>query len=76
MVDLISQCDFCKHIYSVDKELPTVKDYKCKAFPKGIPEVIIDNEHDHTKPYPGDNGIRYEPYGDPSKVYDPRKANL
>jgi hypothetical protein len=35
--------------------------FKCKAFIKGIPEEIILNEHDHTKPFKGDNGIRFEP---------------
>ena len=32
----------------------------CKAFPKGIPAVIWNGENDHTRPYPGDNGIRFE----------------
>lgn len=32
----------------------------CKAFPSGIPrELMLRGEHD--TPYPGDNGIRYEP---------------
>lgn len=33
----------------------------CAAFPDGIPEAIITGEVDHSKPYPGDNGFRYEP---------------
>lgn len=45
-------CYICKH-YS--------KDNKCSAFPKGIPAKILLNEADHRKPYPGDNGTRYEP---------------
>lgn len=34
---------------------------QCEAYPKGIPVRIVTGEHDHREPYPGDNGIRYEP---------------
>ena len=44
-------CDSCRHLLDNDK---------CDAFPDGIPEPILTGEHDHTKPYPGDGGIRYE----------------
>ena len=33
---------------------------RCAAFPKGIPEKILSGEHDHTKLYEGDNGIRFK----------------
>lgn len=32
----------------------------CKAFPDGIPLEITTGRHNHRKPFPGDNGIRYE----------------
>lgn len=34
----------------------------CKAFGREqIPLPIWDGENDHTEPYPGDGGIRFEP---------------
>lgn len=47
-----TQCPTCKH-YSGQ--------LKCLAFPKGIPQRILTGKHDHTRPYDGDKGIRYEP---------------
>jgi len=39
--------------------------YYCEAFgDKPIPNEIGMNEFDHTKPYPGDNGLRFEPNPD------------
>jgi len=46
------QCPSCKHYLGLSE---------CEAFPDGIPEQIITGEHDHTEPYPGDSGIRFEP---------------
>jgi|WetSurMetagenome_2_1015567.scaffolds.fasta_scaffold457808_2 hypothetical protein len=42
---------------------PTEEDYglKCKAFPDGIPDAIINSRIIHTTAYPGDNGIVFEP---------------
>ena len=46
----LSDCVTCKHW----------KQGKCAAFPDGIPDAILDNTHDHRKPYPGDHGFRWE----------------
>lgn len=50
-MDINLQCALCVHLK---------KDLKCEAFPGGIPEKIIVGEHDHKKPFKGDNGIRFE----------------
>lgn len=34
----------------------------CKAFPEGIPEIILSGKFKHTKPFKGDRGLRYN-YG-------------
>jgi hypothetical protein len=50
------KCLSCKHLTSVQYAKRA-----CKAYPKGIPDAIWLNDHDHTKPYRGDGGIQYEP---------------
>ncbi len=53
-------CFKCKHFqdYRVtnDGAIPI-----CAAFPNKIPDKIFFEGRDHTKPYPGDHGIQFEP---------------
>jgi len=46
------QCQFCRHYWGARY---------CEAYKEGIPEEVFLGEHDHTEPFPGDGGTRYEP---------------
>ena len=53
------KCSLCKNrFYQNGEQYPTCT---CKAFPDGIPVEIMREKVDHEKPYPGDNGIQFEP---------------
>lgn len=52
-VNAARQCATCKN------HIPST--WTCKAFPKGITEEIYRGRHDHSQPFPGDNGILYNP---------------
>lgn len=51
----LPQCALCRHF---NTENPS--EQNCTAFPDGIPADILHNRFDHTAPYPGDAGIRFE----------------
>lgn len=50
-------CMKCRHLF---ENSPGQYGFRCAAFPHGIPEEILSGEVKHTRPYPGDNGIRFE----------------
>ncbi len=52
---IIPICNLCKNRRLQEPGIT------CNAFPKGIPDAILDNESDHRKPFKGDGGIRFEP---------------
>lgn len=54
MPALSSVCGRCEH-YSLRSG-----ERVCKAFPDEIPMAIWMGENDHTMPYEGDHGIRFE----------------
>lgn len=56
MIAMSTQCEGCKHML--------IRNTTCKAYPDGIPNTIVSGAHDHTTPYPGDNGILFEDNGE------------
>nr|PZN08600.1 MAG: hypothetical protein DIU64_10235 [Caldicoprobacter oshimai] len=51
------QCVRCKYWMGIAEDFIGSS---CKAF-KRIPREILEGKHDHRLPFPGDNGIRFEP---------------
>lgn len=53
----------CRHFTGVklDGQEESTERVVCEAFPDGIPDEIAYGENLHTSPFPGDNGIQYEP---------------
>lgn len=51
------KCLECVHL---KKNPYTVGSIPCTAFPKGIPDEILESRVSHTKPYPGDHGIQFK----------------
>ena len=47
----IPVCNNCIHY---------IKNDICNAF-ENIPDEILNGKNDHSKPFPGDNGILFEP---------------
>ena len=52
IMDMSIQCLACNNLHN---DMTT-----CRAFKKGIPVKILAGHWDHTKPFKGDNGIRFE----------------
>lgn len=46
-------CSYCIHLTNIGS-------HACDAFQRGIPDEIWNGKNDHTEPYPGDLGIRFE----------------
>jgi tetratricopeptide (TPR) repeat protein len=55
-------CISCKHFPGAPGETIETLPTTCAAFPGGIPRAILEGDTRHLEPYPGDGGIRFEPY--------------
>lgn len=53
-MNITPQCFDCIHFHEG-------KNFTCDAFTEGIPDKILFNEFDHTRPFEGDHGIQFEP---------------
>ncbi len=73
-----TKCMSCKHYRGSQGHEDHIP--RCDAFPEpvereedwkllAIPESILNERFDHTKPYPGDHGIRFEPYDSWKEYY-------
>ncbi|MFC1765157.1 hypothetical protein ACFL6U_24180 [Planctomycetota bacterium] len=60
-----NQCAVCLH-YKGTKPLDRGIDLEpdcvpyCQAYPHGIPDAITEDQHNHKRPFPGDQGITFE----------------
>jgi hypothetical protein len=52
----VLKCAVCRH-FRADIRSKNI----CTAFPAGIPSAIAFGDVTHREPYPGDNGIQWEP---------------
>jgi len=55
---IIPQCKYCARHKGIEG---------CRAFPDGVPDAIVFNKHDHTEPYPGDDGVLFWAIDDEAK---------
>lgn len=52
LTTLYPPCYYCKHLQTVGQQGAPFENWTCKAFPTGIPYVILAREQDHIHPWP------------------------
>lgn len=62
---LSASCNQCQHLdWSSWNHAPM----RCAAFPEGIPPAILQEQHLHKTPYPGDHGISFKRVTETAKL--------
>ena len=57
--EYMKQCGICRHL---NRKSSRMGFFACAAFiGDQIPEVLRSNKKSHKNPYPGDNGLRFDP---------------
>ena len=57
--EYMKQCGICRHLH---RKASRKGFFACDAFTdEQIPEELWSNEKSHAKPYPGDNGLCFDP---------------
>jgi hypothetical protein len=64
-------CIPCRHFRGSTREDDGTHHHTCDAFPDEIPAEIWRGDNNHRKPYPGDNGIQFEPLSRIGAKYEP-----
>ena len=61
-ISVTTQCENCKNRFK------TLGTPRCRAYPDIIPIQLYEQLVSHKKPFPGDNGIMFEPTEEPVVV--------
>lgn len=69
MSNPVPECIYCQHFPGEPGRYINVLPTTCTAFPEGIPSPILSGEVTHFEPFPGDHGLRFQPFEGQYRTY-------